>query len=290
MLFVSSVLVSCGGGSDIASGGGEGGTGLGGSGISYVRGNILEVDGVIIAAVNFQAPGVCSPGSICLETYSFSITVSMMGLLIRDSFAQTVQLSDIVVSGGGKSTQPDRFGNFELAGVTPSDNFVLQFTVQGDPIASIQIGEVSANSSILVKNIRINSNARSANSDSITKEPSPENLNNSNAAPGANGQGNNPNGNANNSQSNAGGNGNNANNANANNSNGNNTNNANGNNANNGNENSGNGNNGQGNNSNAGQGNNDNAGQGNNSNAGKGNSNNNGKKPGIKARESLQKS
>lgn len=195
MLLVFGGLVSCGG-SDIASGGGDGGTGLGGSGISYVRGNISELNGVRVVSYEGQRAGSCGlPSSCSYQKSSLAYVSYIMDVLVVQTVAQVLRVSDIVVSGGGSVTMPDSSGNFELAGVPPSDNFILEFSVQGNLIASISLGSVEQNSVVQVSDITINSSTRIVKPASITSESIPPSHSVSDHSPGNSGNASNQNGN-----------------------------------------------------------------------------------------------
>lgn len=247
-------LASCGGG-DVASSGG--GTGFGGTGISLVKGNISSLDGQVVVLMTPALERHEQLFSASQSDFSLSTTTStgqpamlsaspghklltILQFFIEASLAQQIQLTDIVVFGGGRSSAVDANGNFELVDVETSDNFVLSFRISGQQIAALSIGTVAASTVVDVVNVDIDSNAGQARAQEVKASP---------AAPSNNGN------NGNNGNGNSGNNGNNGNNGNGNSNNGN------------GNGNNGNGNNGNGNGSN---------GNGNNGNNGNGNSGNNG--------------
>ena len=137
VLVIALVCVSCGGGTDVASGGGSG---IGGTGISFVKGNVVSVNGQKNAG---QAKAL---------------------------FASTGVFQGVTVSGGGKSSPLNQFGGFELADVTPSENLVLTFDVSGSGSATLPVGMIDAGQTAIVTDIVINTDSGNASSSSITRE------------------------------------------------------------------------------------------------------------------------
>ena len=136
VLVLALVCTSCGGGADVASGGGSG---IGGTGISFVKGNVVSVNGQTNTG---QAKAL---------------------------FASTGIFQGVMVSGGGKSSPLNQFGGFELANVTPSENLVLTFDVSGSGSAILPVGMIDPGQTAIITDIVINTNSGSASSSSITR-------------------------------------------------------------------------------------------------------------------------
>jgi hypothetical protein len=136
VLLIAAVCAACGGGSEVASGGGSG---IGGTGISFVKGNVVSVNGQTNAG---QAKAL---------------------------FASTGIYAGVTVSGGGKTSTLNQFGGFELADVTPSENLVLVFNVEGSGNANLPVGLVGPGQTARVNDIKINTNSGDATASSITR-------------------------------------------------------------------------------------------------------------------------
>lgn len=146
------VLTACGGGT-VSSSGGE--SGMGGTGI-FVKGNVSEVDGQM--AINISSEK--------------SLLFIALDRLIPNAHAQVVSLSGITVSGGGRMTVTDSNGGFVLENVEPSDNFILLFVFENGREVSLNIGSVSAESTVTVSNVSIDTNSQQAQFESIEVESS----------------------------------------------------------------------------------------------------------------------
>ncbi len=135
LVFLTLVLSSCGGGTTTV---GSGESGIGGTGITTVTGNVSQViaDGpdaehamvrrMIAGAVNWVAPPVN---------------------------ADLTLLGGIHVIGGGQFTTTDDSGNFVLEDVSPSNNFVLSFVFEDDETVALPIGTVPAGARVTVNDI-----------------------------------------------------------------------------------------------------------------------------------------
>jgi hypothetical protein len=148
--------VSCGGGGDVASGGG---TGFGGTGLTFVKGNVVSVNGQSISNLESEKQG---SGSILIAN-----------LILQISHAQSFDPGHVTVTGGGKSTSVNQSGAFQLTGVDPSDNFVLTFSLAGGGNASLPLGAVLQGTIVSVKNVSIDTAKGKVTSDGVVSEPSP---------------------------------------------------------------------------------------------------------------------
>lgn len=135
-------FTSCGGGSSSS------GSGIGGTGITLVRGNVTSVDGQLFVLL--------SP-----EGTHQSIDY-LTEWIIPLSYAQSGSTGSLTVSGGGQTTSVNSAGEFELPGVTPSANFVLTFKTDDNDTIPLGIGEVLNGAVVTVKNIRIDTKSGSA--------------------------------------------------------------------------------------------------------------------------------
>jgi hypothetical protein len=140
-------LVSCSGGSGVTAG--VGGSGIGGTGVTLVRGNVATV----VAALESEA--------------RVRILAEVIDLFSRPVIAQSGSVEGIMVSGGGQADVTDELGRFELIGVTPSPNFVLTLVVTSGQPANLGIGPVAQNSAVQVNNIVIDARQGSATSSSV---------------------------------------------------------------------------------------------------------------------------
>ena len=155
---ITITLASCGGGGDdLASGGGS--SGFGGTGISFVKGNVVSINGQTISANTASASPFSSP--------------RILTLLSNLAIAQTIDPRSIRVSGGGVSTTLDDNGRFLLENVAPSVNFELRFEIAGQPVVSLQVGSVQGGNEVVVTNIRIDTNTGSAQPQEISSKPIP---------------------------------------------------------------------------------------------------------------------
>ena len=140
------MLASCGGSSGgIAFSGG--GSGIGGTGITFVKGNVLSIDGQTVT----WAPNDPIQGTLA-------------GWMILASFAQTIHPTDITVSGGNRSVQIGANGLFELAGVEPSNAFTLVFSLPDGTAIPLAIGQVPDGSTVTVVDIVLDTSSQTASS------------------------------------------------------------------------------------------------------------------------------
>ena len=143
-----SLITSCGSPSSFS--GGE--SGIGGTGIALVKGNITDLNSVNSTQVSNENSAV----------------IASLKILISDALAQSGSLQGIAVYGGGQSAITNRNGGFVLVDVMPSENFSLVFIVPGGqfPI-TLEVGEVSLAQVTNVMNIRIDSDADLASFESV---------------------------------------------------------------------------------------------------------------------------
>lgn len=136
---------SCGGGESSTS---SGGSGIGGTGITLVRGNVANVNGqALVYIMPEKTPNVVD---------------YISEWVIPLSFAQAGNLSSLTVSGGGQSSSVSTSGEFTLPDVTPSSNFVLTFTIDNRQNIPLRIGQVLEGAIVTVRNIAIDTNSGSA--------------------------------------------------------------------------------------------------------------------------------
>lgn len=152
VLAFSLVLTSCGDGSTTA---GTGGSGVGGTGITTISGNVAQVTA--------QA----TPRDRGRHRRLLASVAQFLG---RPAQAQSVGVGNIQVFGGGQITTTDGAGNFALQGVTPSQNFVLNFTLPDDRTFALPIGAVPEGSRVVVVNVRLESDQRVAFADDVRVE------------------------------------------------------------------------------------------------------------------------
>lgn len=130
-------LSSCGGGTTTV---GSGESGIGGTGITTVVGNVSQVidrdQGDDLARAQIQRA-----------------VAEAMDWITTPVNASSTRLGGIKVFGGGQSATTDDSGNFKLEGVSPSDNFVLTFVFEDDETVSLPIGSVPPRSRVQVNNI-----------------------------------------------------------------------------------------------------------------------------------------
>jgi hypothetical protein len=145
-------FTSCGGGSSSS------GSGIGGTGITLVQGNVSSVDGQLFVTINPEG--------------SQQAVAMLTEWIIPLSYAQSGSQGLLTVSGGGQSTSVNSSGEFQLPGVTPSTHFVLTFVAAGNNTIPLGIGEVPKGATVTVKNIAIDTNDSSAKPAEIdVKEP-----------------------------------------------------------------------------------------------------------------------
>lgn len=135
IVILTIALSSCGGGTHTA---GAGGSGIGGTGITTVTGNVSQV----VA----RAP----QGD---QTLARRVLAGAVRWVSAPANAQAFQLGGIQVFGGGRMTTTDDSGNFVLEDVAPSDNFVLSFVFEDNETITLPIGAVPAGSRARVHDI-----------------------------------------------------------------------------------------------------------------------------------------
>lgn len=154
LLALTLVLTSCGGGTYTA---GAGGSGIGGTGITTVTGNVSQV----VAEAG-------QPGSL----FAGSRTLAVLSRLAANAAnAQSGSLAGIQVTGGGRTTTTDGAGGFHLEGVTPSDDFVLTFVVPTDGPITLPIGTVPAGALVRVDNVVLHTGQGTAAAGDVKVEP-----------------------------------------------------------------------------------------------------------------------
>jgi hypothetical protein len=129
-----------------------GGSGIGGTGITLVRGNV--------ATVTASLPNFDRGGRV-------RMLALVAALVSREAIAQSGEVSGIQVSGGGKSDVTDDLGRFELVDVAPSSNFVMLLVLPDGQRIDLAIGAVPKKSAVEVRNIVINSSQGSAAPSSV---------------------------------------------------------------------------------------------------------------------------
>lgn len=155
LVTIALFITSCGGG--ISSSGS--GSGIGGTGITLVSGNVSSINGQLFVHL---APESKSGKLIAISDW-----------IIPASHAQVSSISSLIVSGGGQSVEVSPSGTFALPNVTPSDHFVLTFTVNGNQSIPMPIGQVQAGAAVIVKDIAIDtqkSQARPSEIDVVEQE------------------------------------------------------------------------------------------------------------------------
>lgn len=144
------VLSSCGGGGTTA---GVGGSGIGGTGVTLVRGNVVTVT----AALDLDRKG---------DGYA-RMLARIADLISREAVAQAGGVSGIRVSGGGKQDITDDLGRFDLIDVTPSSNFIITLVLSDGQRVDFSIGAVPDMAAVRVDNIVIDSGEGSAQPSSV---------------------------------------------------------------------------------------------------------------------------
>ena len=143
-------VVSCGGGSGVTAG--VGGSGIGGTGITLVRGNVATVVAVLENSARVR------------------MLAGIIDLFSRSAIAQPGEVDGIVVSGGGQTDVTDEQGRFELIEVTPSSNFVITLTLQDGQVINLGIGSVPPSSAVQVNNIVVDARQGNASPSSVEVE------------------------------------------------------------------------------------------------------------------------
>lgn len=138
IIILAMALSSCGGGTHTA---GAGGSGIGGTGITTVTGNVSQV----VA----QAPQD-------EQTLARRLFAGAMSWVSTPVNAESHQLGGIRVVGGGRMTTTDDSGHFVLEDVAPSDNFVLSFVFEENETITLPIGAVPPGSRARVNDIVVN--------------------------------------------------------------------------------------------------------------------------------------
>jgi hypothetical protein len=139
VLALSMALISCGGGTNTAGGG----SGIGGTGISTVTGNVSQVITDEPEAAWHERP------------LGLRVLAGAINWLSAPVNAESAQLAGIQVFGGGGIATTGDDGSFTLEEVAPSENFVLNFVLDDTQIA-LSIGRVPAGSRVEVRNIVVN--------------------------------------------------------------------------------------------------------------------------------------
>ena len=137
-------LTSCGGG--VTSSGS--GSGIGGTGITLVSGNVSSVNGELYVQLTDES------GTDRL--------IAISDWIIKAGHAQPSSISSLKVSGGGQSVNVSTSGGFSLPNVAPNENFVLVFIVNGNQSIRMPIGQVKLGAAVTVKNINIDTRSSSA--------------------------------------------------------------------------------------------------------------------------------
>lgn len=181
ILVLTFALSSCGGGTDTA---GAGGSGIGGTGITTVTGNISQV--VALAPQDDQPLA----RSLLAGAFNwFSTPVNAQSTPPDDD-----QRGGIQVFGGGQLTTTNDDGEFVLEDVEPSDNFVLRFVFEENQTVTTSIGPVPPGALVTVSDIVVDTEQGFANPGSVRVEENrqsnngnSQNASNNNNATGASG-------------------------------------------------------------------------------------------------------
>lgn len=137
ILVLAIALSSCGGGSGTTAG--VGGSGVGGTGITTVTGNVSQV--VAAAPTN--------------QTLAGKLLADTVDWLAAPVNAQSGSLADIQVIGGGRVATTNDIGEFTLKDVKSSDNFVLRFVFPDEDQILLPIGSVPDGARVRVINILV---------------------------------------------------------------------------------------------------------------------------------------
>ena len=146
-------LLACGGGGLASSGGG--GSGFGGTGV-FVRGNVSQVNGEVL--VMFSTDSQSFP-KLLVNNH-----------VLQLAFAQSVSAGSITVSGGGKTTTLNSRGEFNLIGISPTQNLKLTFVIGNLGSASLVVGS-TIGQNIQLNNIQLNTNSGEASPEVIISIP-----------------------------------------------------------------------------------------------------------------------
>lgn len=166
ILAATLVLSSCGGGTNTA---GAGGSGIGGTGITTVTGNISQI---ITTAPDEE------------QALARRMIAGLVNWLSAPANAQAAQLGGVRVIGGGQSTTTDDSGAFVLEDVRPSDSFNLSFIFEDNQTITLPIGQVTAGKLVQVNDIVIDTAQGFANAGDVEIEDNPAQGNRSGNAPG----------------------------------------------------------------------------------------------------------
>ena len=162
------ILSACSDGSSSS----ESGSGIGGTGISYLRGNIADVrENDSTNKARFKISGLN--------------TLNILRKAVPAAYAQTSSLSGIVVSGGGQVTKTDESGNFVLNNITPSDNFILTIRLPTGESIVASIGEISPSVEVTLVNIvvdPVNNQISIGSKTQIAAEPLSDDVSNDNSS------------------------------------------------------------------------------------------------------------
>jgi len=150
IFLLGSILSSCGGGGSYSA---SGGSGIGGTGVTFVRGNISSIDSQSVALTESRT--------------QYLVVKATQIEILHLALAQSTDLADIVVFGGGKSSSLSRSGTFELANVEPSTQFTLTFRLSTGDELPLHVGVVPLGTTVVVNDISLNTNTGTAQSASI---------------------------------------------------------------------------------------------------------------------------
>lgn len=137
-LALAILIAACGAG-DTLSGGGE--SGLGGTGIGLVKGDIAAVE----TALDEKS-----------SSHEESILFASFKLFIAQAYAQTGSLAGITISGGGQITTTNISGEFLLYDVEHSNNLTLLFTLPFGQMFELSIGPVMAGDAVVIRDVVLN--------------------------------------------------------------------------------------------------------------------------------------
>jgi len=143
------LLTSCGGSST------SGGSGIGGTGITSVRGNVVSV----VAQLRFPVS----------DQLHARLLAAVLDFISTPVIAQS-SVSGIRVNGGGQAAITDETGRFALDDVAPDRNFLITLTLSSGQAISLGIGSVPEGALVQVNNIVIDTTQGSAAPDSIEVE------------------------------------------------------------------------------------------------------------------------
>ncbi|MDZ7839939.1 MAG: hypothetical protein U5R46_03830 [Gammaproteobacteria bacterium] len=135
LLALTLILSSCGSGTTTV---GSGDSGIGGTGITTVTGNVSQI---------------IADGPDAEQAMVRRMIAGVMNWVAQPVNAQLTFLGGIQVFGGGQLTTTDDNGNFVLEDVSPSDNFVLSFVFEDEKTVALPIGTVPAGARVSVNDI-----------------------------------------------------------------------------------------------------------------------------------------